>query len=336
MGDYATPEQRIGAFDDQRPWETCMTLCRQWAWKPDDEMKSFAQCIGTLVRTAGGDGNLLFNVGPMPDGRIEPRQAERLRAMGAWLAAHGDTIHGTRGGPFWPGPWGASTHRGDEVYVHVLHRDGDELVLPALPQRIVAATLHDGDGAVAWEQTDELVTLHLPPAPPDEVDTIVVLRLEDDVAGMARWDHLPTAFDLGRHGEWLSADATFTPSSRAPQWSRYEDMLLSGEEYPGDFAFHTTEETDPRVTIDLGAPYLVRGLQIENRRGSLQERAAGLTVSLSRDGEAWKEVWRAPDVRDAWDVVLEPGTRARWIRLGLHDPAGRYLHLRRVRVYGDR
>ena len=86
FGDYDTPEQRIGGFNMDRPWETCMTICQQWAWKPDDEMKSLKECLQTLVARAGGDGNLLFNVGPMPDGRIEPRQVERLTEMGAWLA----------------------------------------------------------------------------------------------------------------------------------------------------------------------------------------------------------------------------------------------------------
>ena len=77
-----------------------MTICRQWAWKPNDEMKSLQQCLHSLVLCAGGDGTLLFNVGPMPDGRIEPRQVERLKEMGAWLARYGDTIYRTRGGPW--------------------------------------------------------------------------------------------------------------------------------------------------------------------------------------------------------------------------------------------
>ena len=79
-----------------------MTICRQWAWKPSDNMKSLTECIHTLIQAAGGDGNLLFNVGPMPDGRIEPRQVERLEEMGAWLDRYGEAIYGTRGGPFTP------------------------------------------------------------------------------------------------------------------------------------------------------------------------------------------------------------------------------------------
>ena len=91
-GDYDTPEQRIGGFNRERPWETCMTICRQWAWKPNDSMKSLEQCLQTLIFTVGGDGNLLFNVGPMADGRIEPRQVDRLREMGKWLKRYGGPV----------------------------------------------------------------------------------------------------------------------------------------------------------------------------------------------------------------------------------------------------
>ena len=77
--DYYTPEQRIGAYDEKTPWETCMTLGTQWSWKPDDKIKSADEVIRILARCAGGDGNLLLDVGPMPDGRIEPRQVAVLR-----------------------------------------------------------------------------------------------------------------------------------------------------------------------------------------------------------------------------------------------------------------
>ena len=47
--------------------------------KPNDDMKSLKQCLQTLVTCAGGNGNLLFNVGPTADGVIEARQVERLQ-----------------------------------------------------------------------------------------------------------------------------------------------------------------------------------------------------------------------------------------------------------------
>jgi alpha-L-fucosidase len=53
QGDYDTPEQRVGGFNNRRPWETCMTICRQWAWAPNDQMKSLKQCLRTLIQCAG-------------------------------------------------------------------------------------------------------------------------------------------------------------------------------------------------------------------------------------------------------------------------------------------
>ena len=176
-GDYDTPEQRVGAFNNQRPWETCMTIGQQWAWRPDDRLKSVKECIQTLVQTAGGDGNLLFNVGPMPDGRIEPRQVERLHAMGAWLRKNGESIYGTRGGPFLPGEWGCSTHKDDTVYVHVLQWNGDRVQLPPLEQVVQSATLLNG-GEVKFQQEEGGVELRLSADRQDAVDTIVVLRVE--------------------------------------------------------------------------------------------------------------------------------------------------------------
>jgi len=145
-GDFDTPEQRVGNFQNDRPWETCMTIARQWSWKPDDEVKSLEQCLHSLIRSAGGDGNLLFNVGPKSDGTIEPLQAERLREMGKWLEKYGYTIYGTRGGPFKPTDWGVSTRRGNKIYLHILKWSGDspKIVLPDLGMTVKNCTLAVG------------------------------------------------------------------------------------------------------------------------------------------------------------------------------------------------
>ncbi len=146
--DFDTPEQRIGKFQNDRPWESCITICKQWAWKPNDKMKSLAECLETLVYCAGGDGNLLFNVGPMPDGRIEPRQVKRLEEMGQWLKQYGETIYGTRGGPWKPGKSLASTRKGNTIYVHLLGWSGTTVTLPNIPRKIVASSLLTGGTAV--------------------------------------------------------------------------------------------------------------------------------------------------------------------------------------------
>ena len=117
--DFDTPEQTIGGFRIDRPWEACMTLGDQWAYKLNDQIKSLEQCVQTLVRCAGGDGNLLLNVGPMLTGAIDPRQAQRLREIGSWLERYGESIYGTRGGPLKPTKAYATTRKGNTVYLHV-------------------------------------------------------------------------------------------------------------------------------------------------------------------------------------------------------------------------
>jgi alpha-L-fucosidase len=177
-GDYDTPEQRVGKFQIDRPWESCITICQQWAWKPNDPMKSLKECLQTLVTCAGGDGNLLLNVGPMPDGRIEPRQVERLEEMGRWLRRYGKTVYATRGGPFKPGPWGVSTHRERSVYVHVLDWHDQEAVrLPALEKRVLRATALTG-GKVVCVQSDQSIELRVPAESRSSIDTVIQLQLD--------------------------------------------------------------------------------------------------------------------------------------------------------------
>jgi alpha-L-fucosidase len=176
-GDYDTPEQRIGGFQMDRPWETCMTICRQWSWKPDDTMKTLPQCLEVLIRTAGGDGNLLFNVGPEPSGIIEARQVERLKEMGAWLSRYGVTIYGTRGGPYRPNEQIASTRRDDTIYIHILKWRGDTLTLPALPKKVLASSLLTG-GDVVVEQTGDALKITVPAEDHRDIDTIVKLQVD--------------------------------------------------------------------------------------------------------------------------------------------------------------
>jgi alpha-L-fucosidase len=176
-GDFDTPEQRLGRFQIERPWETCMTLGTQWSWKPDDAIKSLKECVDALVTCAVRGGNLALNTNPMPDGQIEPRQAAQFRQIGQWLKKYGESIYGTRGGPFRSSNWGGATHRGDTVYVHVLAWPGQGVTLPPIPKKIIANSLLTG-GTAAVKQTDEGIAISVPPGDRRELDTIIALKLD--------------------------------------------------------------------------------------------------------------------------------------------------------------
>lgn len=177
-GDFGTPEQTVGNFNRTDPWETNITIATQWAWKPDDQVKSLAECLRILLHTVGGDGNLLLNVGPMPDGRIEPSQARRLKELGDFVDRYSDGIYATRGGPFMPGDWGASTCRGTDVYLFITEwPTGRDLRLPKVLGRIRSAENLSG-GSVRIHQDDSALTVDVPPNDRDALVTVVKLQLD--------------------------------------------------------------------------------------------------------------------------------------------------------------
>jgi len=269
-GDYDTPEQRVGTFRMERPWETCMTICRQWAWKPNDQFKTLPQCLHTLILCAGGDGNLLLNVGPMPSGEIEPRQVERLKEMGAWLAKYGESIYGTRGGPLKPSKSVASTRKGNVVYLHILKWEGDGITLPKLPKKVVASSVLTG-GTAEVKQGEDGLTIRVAPQDRQEIDTIVKLELDGP------------AMEIPPIGLPTNIKATAS------------NVFHRAEEFGPEMAFdndpHTRWATDAGtkqawVAIELQKPVMAAGVKI-------QEAYPGRVQKFElqyKEGDQWKTI----------------------------------------------
>ena len=175
-GDFDTPEQRLGMFQNDRPWESCISLGPHWAWSPG-EVKSKQEIIRLLVGTASGDGNLLISTGARSDGAFDPQHAQRLAEVGEWLDRYGHTIYGTRGGPWKPGNWGGSTHSGNTVYVHITSLPSDGLVLPDLGRVIRGTALVTGQGSVSVTRSTDGVRITVPESARDPIDTIIRVDL---------------------------------------------------------------------------------------------------------------------------------------------------------------
>ena len=195
-GDFDTPENQVGYFQNQRPWETCYTLGHQWSWKPDDDLCTFEECIHVLVSCVTGDGNLALNTGPMPNGEIEPRQVAVFREIGRWLNRYGESVYGTRGGPFLApnarsrtskqyyekfqlaggGWWGGSTRKGNAIYLHILRWPEDTIKLPSVERTILHHSVLTGGTAIV-KQTEAGIEVSVPPHERDPIDTIVKLEL---------------------------------------------------------------------------------------------------------------------------------------------------------------
>ena len=155
--DYGLSGQEISKL----PLETCQTMNGMWGYKvADQNYKSAEELIRYLVSTAGKGANLLLNVGPQPNGEIPSVAQERMRAMGKWLKANGETIYGTVAGDVPQQEWGCTTRKGDKLYVHIFEFEGGELRLP-LECEVASAKLFGKSKKVEFRVEDGDVVLNV-------------------------------------------------------------------------------------------------------------------------------------------------------------------------------
>jgi len=204
--DYKALEQRLGQFKTDSPWESCITMTSEhWFWNGGRNYRTASLCLRYLVACSCGDGNLLLDAGPRPDGLIDTRAAETYRYIGRFLKDYGQSIRGTRGGPYKPGSWGGSTRAGKTVYLHITSILEDKcLALPPLPAKVLSIRCLTG-GETQFEQTDKALMVHFATQAP--VDTILELMLDHDAMTLKPIETNPDARPS------LTTDAIATASS---------------------------------------------------------------------------------------------------------------------------
>ena len=102
-----------GQSVSQLPLETCETINDSWGFKiTDTNYKSPKQLIHYLVKATGYGANFLLNIGPMPNGEIQPEFTDHLQKVGDWLKLYGETIYGAKAGFIKPQDWGAVLKKG--------------------------------------------------------------------------------------------------------------------------------------------------------------------------------------------------------------------------------
>jgi alpha-L-fucosidase len=168
-------EQVVGAL----PKETCETINNSWGFHlKDDHHKDKKELVQYLVKAAGYGANFLLNVGPMPNGKIQQEHVESLKSVGEWLAANGETIYGTRGGPLSARDWGVTTQKDNKVYVHILNWFDESLTIPSWGKKIKSAKLFSDKSTLKFIENEYGITIKVPKSKMDELDTIVELEIK--------------------------------------------------------------------------------------------------------------------------------------------------------------
>jgi alpha-L-fucosidase len=291
-GDFDTPEQYVGGFQNERPWETCMTIARQWAWKPNDEVKSLEQCLHSLIRCAGGDGNFLFNVGPKSDGTIEPLQVERLKEMGQWLEKYGYTIYGTRGGPFKPTDWGVSTRKGNKIYLHILKWVGTspKIDLPDIGVEIKKCTLA-GRGEATFSKKQNGWAIQFDGKLLQPVNTIVEIELDGNVMDIIPLDVVSQSLSFMKEVK--------ASSESIPRWPACKS--INNGDWVSNYWQPAKDDQTPWVEIDLGKPQRISKAFIYESGNNI--KAFEL---LYKEGEKWKTIHKGATIGSKAEITFKP------------------------------
>lgn len=163
-------ESKVGSL----PLETCETINNSWGFNLQDKRnKTLKELVQYLVKAAGYNSNFLLNVGPMPNGKIQPDHIELLKQMGIWLAKYGDTIYDTQGGPLSARDWGVSTRKGNKVYIHILDWSDESLTIPSWGKKIKSAVLYDDKTPVKFIENEYGITIKIPQLKKNDIDTVV-------------------------------------------------------------------------------------------------------------------------------------------------------------------
>ena len=192
--DAAVFDVERGQLDDIRPefWQTDTSVARNsWGYVETERgYKSATQLVGDLVDIVSKNGALLLNIGPRPDGSIPDEEQDLLRAIGAWLAIHGEAIYDSRPwkvygeGPTQVGAGSFTdtqrpaftasdmrfTTRGDVLYATLLDwPESGKVSIQSLasglrlyPRQVGAVSLLGSDSTLRWSRTTRGLNVTLP------------------------------------------------------------------------------------------------------------------------------------------------------------------------------
>jgi alpha-galactosidase len=270
--DYLSTADRPAQFRwTEGDWEGIPTTNESYGYhRQDRSHKPVSHFVQLLASAASHGGNLMLNVGPMGDGRIDPADSQILEGIGQWLDANGESIYGTTRSPLGVQPWGEVTRKGNRLYLHVFNWPQTEvggkrellvagLRTPVKAAAFLIAPSQTGLGSAGPGQASakkqaplatrkvgaEDVAIALPSSAPDAVDTVITL----DLAGEPDADRavlLPGAGETQLH----VFDGEATSGVRFGDGKRTRDTTVGWDNPASSITWKLRLSAPARVTID--------------------------------------------------------------------------------------
>jgi alpha-L-fucosidase len=128
-----------------------MTINETWAYRPKDRnFKNVDTLIRSLIEIISRGGNFLLDVGPQPDGQIQPEFVERLEAVGDWTHRNAAAIYGSTYGPIQGEASFRTTERGNSIYVFAMDSSAKDIRVERLPRTVSKVQLVGAGKPVAF------------------------------------------------------------------------------------------------------------------------------------------------------------------------------------------
>ncbi|HAF77123.1 MAG TPA: alpha-L-fucosidase [Maribacter sp.] len=172
---WGSSEEDIGDL----PKEICETINGSWGFNlRDRKHKSSKELIHYLIKAAGYGSNLLLNVGPMPNGKIQPTHKKSLKEIGNWLELYGETIYETKQGPLKPNIDFVSTQKNKIVYVHFLNSKQTNYEFNGIENSAIKSIKYFNTNLdVDYSYNNNILSIDLNKDRIDDIDTIITISL---------------------------------------------------------------------------------------------------------------------------------------------------------------
>jgi hypothetical protein len=112
-------------------------------------------------------------------------------------------------------------------------------------------------------------------------------------------------------------------------WPGFEQFGTLGQRGAYDLIFHTGEQVDPWVVVDLGALRTVEKVLVKNRTEYGSERGLPLVLELAGTNRQFVAVSTRTTTYDEWEVKFPPH-KTRYLRLRAIGTT--VLHLREIQI----
>lgn len=183
LGDYlALSDHQLPDSLIDKPFEALFTHNDSWGYTHlDKNYRSVQEILKLLIETNSKGGNLLFNIGPKPDGTIPEQSQNMLLKVGEWLEKNKEAIWGTTHSLFPNLTWGFCTSKPGIYYFHVFDWPEDNyLRIPDIAREIKSVSLLTSGKKLKFKTDDGDVLIHIPPVMPDKLCTVIKVNFEGE------------------------------------------------------------------------------------------------------------------------------------------------------------